>query len=353
MAYQTGTGNTCGDFVDALRAFCLGLGWTIVKHTASANTPLLFLEKGNAHVTMQGFSVSRTRYTGTTSGTSQSFNDIELRMACSGSINAASNNYWGHPNSGVVDADGSASYPPTKIRGMIGPFVAWHFFSNATGDWIHAVIQITADLFMHMSFGLVDKLDLTHSGVAFATASNNVWWRDYYDESNANSTYNRPSDKTIPQFMNSGASYYAPNALPAGFVVFGRRQSSSSTTHGDILMVGQTYNSPSHYYNAVTTGTLQAGIILAPAQTWNGAALMGGIPFVIGNVSAGTCCAVGAMGDVRVVNMEGLIAGQEITLGSDVWKIFPVLRQQPWGVNTAPLAGASSGQYGIAYKKVT
>ena len=59
---------------------------------------------------------------------------------------------------------------------------------------------------------------------------------------------------------------------------------------------------------------------------------------------------LGTMPDVRYISMEGaLSAGDEFTVGSDTWKVFPVCRKRPVKVldNTE-----QSLSMGIAYKKV-
>lgn len=47
MAYQIGTGANQQDLLDAVRAFALGLGWTIVEW--NAGNKRLKLEKGLCH----------------------------------------------------------------------------------------------------------------------------------------------------------------------------------------------------------------------------------------------------------------------------------------------------------------
>ena len=55
--------------------------------------------------------------------------------------------------------------------------------------------------------------------------------------------------------------------------------------------------------------------------------------------------------NVRLLEMSDLAPQQVLSLSSDDWMVFPVHRQEAW--STASGSRASTGQYGLAYKKVT
>jgi len=58
--------------------------------------------------------------------------------------------------------------------------------------------------------------------------------------------------------------------------------------------------------------------------------------------------------NVRYINMEFFEAGDELTIGSDTWKVFPVIRRGPSkGYMNPPTEPSDefSDNYGIAYLK--
>lgn len=59
---------------------------------------------------------------------------------------------------------------------------------------------------------------------------------------------------------------------------------------------------------------------------------------------------MGQMKDVRGVNVRDFSAGDEVTVGSDVWTVFPTCRKS---TSDSTVNAGESGYQGIAYKKVT
>jgi hypothetical protein len=59
---------------------------------------------------------------------------------------------------------------------------------------------------------------------------------------------------------------------------------------------------------------------------------------------------MGYIPDIRTVNMYGLQPGEELSVGSDTWVVFPVSRK---GNNGTTFNQEQSWNFGFAYKKVT
>ena len=57
---------------------------------------------------------------------------------------------------------------------------------------------------------------------------------------------------------------------------------------------------------------------------------------------------IGVFPNVRLCNVSKFTDGQEIAIGSDVWKVFPFLRK---GLGSAPTYLQYSDMFGFAYKK--
>lgn len=341
MSYQTGTGNTVQDFVTAMKDFAVTKGWTVNKFDTT--NKVLFIEKGACHLVLAwDTSTTRTAYSGTTSGSNFVVQDHLVKASLCSSIDGSKTVYYGHPGSLVTsNNDGDTVYS----NNLTGPFTSWHFFSDASGDYIHAVVQATSELYTHFGFGLVAQGDLTHSGVGYCYGALNTWWRDYWNDLDTNSSdYNQPALHEYPM-IRGRENVYAPDALPAGFDVM-------SSNNAGVPPLYRAVNIPSSFYAAV--GTISDCYMLdqlctSVAPMWSGRTPFLGIPVMLDNVANTQLCVVGDYPDVRYLNMEGLVAGQELVLSGDTWKIFPVMRQYAWG----QFAGQpSSGQLGIAFKKI-
>lgn len=379
MAYATGgSGLALTDLMDALRSFALGQGWTIDKWDSTNR--LLFMTKGLCTVTMKGLTTQNvTVFTGANaSGVSSAVADHRLYMAMGTSNTAGSANYHSHPGSPVTtDTDGDAPY----VNGLNGPFIAWHFFADATvSDHIHCVVEIKPGIYMHFSIGHVDKRGLTHSGVAYVTATPNYYFRNVSNWlSSAANSYNHPWHANCPfawstsqgggHVFSSVATYQnnAPcilkhaNAWPATWQTPIASASGTGTIRGILLGTANisVHFDPVSWPSTTFTGNqgLLSGVVVAEPTPYSNVTPLFPLPVfryhydsAIGADSQ-RMCYLGDFPNVRLCNMTNLLPGQEITVGAETFKVFPILRQTPWAdrlLYDAP----TSGQWAIAYKKV-
>ena len=374
MAYATGTGANITDLMDALRGFAVGQGWTVDKWDSVDR--LLFLSKGSCAVSMRGdTTVTRQEYTGPNNAgvLSAALPDHHLRLALNTSNTPGLTTFHSHPGS-VVTSNGDGEQ--IVVNGLTGPFVAWHFFADATvGDHIHCVVQINAECYMHFSFGHVDKKGLTHSGVAYVTGQPNIYWRNVsqYNVSPGNAqSYNRTNRQNIPflRTSNYGAFGSHDEAMPLilrntdawpaawtapGVSVVGR---DGANPHFRVnLRYSNAFTHPNQYpANANAWGFLLDLVVISEPTPYSNIVPMFPVPCIrsyynSADQSLNRYCYVGDFPNVRVLNMTNLTPGQEITLGADTWKVFPALKQRPWesdGIEDSP----TTGQYAVAYKKV-
>jgi hypothetical protein len=116
---------------------------------------------------------------------------------------------------------------------------------------------------------------------------------------------------------------------------------------------GNTTNNRAGY---ITGGPQVSAVTLAhdlgyhcSPQGYNGLAPM--LPCQVGvnrTPYVGTWTLLGEFPDVRFLNISNFNAGDELTLGTDVWKIFP-LWNKAYSAGSEPI----SYDYGLAYRKVT
>jgi hypothetical protein len=375
MAYATGgSGGTLNDLMDALRGFCAGLGWTIDKYDAVAK--LLFMTKGLCSVTMWWGDVSTVPIWSGPNNGGASVNTIDGRiyMALNESNNAALATYHSHPGS-VVTSNFDTDAP--MVNGLSGNYVAWHFFADpAVSDHVHVVVQKTADIYRHFSFGHVDQKGLTHSGVAYVTATPNKWYRDVnqYNPSNGNSRpYNQPSWQALPFVRNRGYQFGQgtandepsimlknSDAWPAAWTAAGVNVvgANGATPHFRTMLglMGDFANPNSFPDNAGTGNHLLDMIVISEPMPFSNVVPMFPVPvfrsyFNSLDNSKNALCYLGDFPNVRALNMTNMLPGQEIDLTGDTWKVFPALRQENWAMNGSA-EKASSGQFAVAYKKV-
>lgn len=90
----------------------------------------------------------------------------------------------------------------------------------------------------------------------------------------------------------------------------------------------------------------------ADDNAFSGRSILHTIPVFVGRTgSALYFSPAGTVQDVRVCSMQKFEVEQEITIGSDVWKLFPLIAKRPMNTATG-VQPAASGNYGVAIKKV-
>lgn len=374
MAYVTGgSGGNLTDLVDALRGFCLGLGWTIDRHDLV--NKVLFMTKGRCAITMWWGDTSTVNiWSGPNNGgISTATVDNRLWFALNTANNGALTTYYGHPGSVVTSAfDSDACF----VNGLNGNFVGWHFFADPTvGDHVHVIVQTAADTFAHFSFGHADNKGLTHGGVAYVTAVPNRWYRDVnLFNPSTSGAFNRPNSKALPFLVNPGnftgsGSYRGEascilrnsDAWPAAWNAGGVEiaGSNGSTPHFGALLrlFSGGFDNPSQFPTAGgVANQLLDMLVISEATPYSNIVPLFPLPMFkqYDNALDSTLnrvCYLGDFPNVRACNMSNMLPGQEIILDADTWKVFPALRQETWamsGITDRP----STGQFAIAYKKV-
>jgi hypothetical protein len=363
MAYSTGTGANQQDLLDAVRAFGLGLGWTIVEWDTVNKR--LKMSKGVCKIGLTWANFNVNSYSGYL-GTLTVISNGSISGSLTSSLTAGTT-IQSEPGSSGNNTDAGWGFS----HGLQGPYTGWFLFSNATGDYIHVVVQTSADVYVHFGFGNADKGGLSHSGVAyFYGDSGPIYWRDNSASlpSNDATEYNDPG--LIGALWNT-TSYYAyqasfqllaVDALPAGFVNNVAHPSYYNATYNyrdtsiaaPMKTKSVANSSPSEYPALVSAdqgARLLDNVIELSAPGHTSYVPMHGVPFIISNSARTSAVAVGACPDWRYINMTGMSPQQEITLGSDVWKVFPVRRQSAW-TEAKVVESLQSGQFAVALKKI-
>jgi len=300
MTYYTGNAASVSDLLDEIQSRAVANGWGLNSRSGE----YLHLNTGGAYFHL--------RENGTT-------------LQCS-----VSSNYV--PGQGILGHANAPSALANTAHGNLftAPFSEYHIF--ATSQYIHVVAQeAQLGMWVHMHFGLTENFTgLTW--VAYTHTSGRYWTltsASTIDPLSVNHTCPFYSGRHYPSYFSTGCNrnlvnangtYYEPlliNYSSAGFGAQGRSWYSTE----NLLRNPSTFNQQT---------------ILFPMQT-DFEKVAYSKQYHPG----------GSYKDVRAIYMENYRAGDTITLGSDIWKIFPLCNQ--FGNTTAGAYTPHTGNYGLAF----
>lgn len=335
MAYQTGTATSRNDLLDKLRVWLSGtLSWTINGWADLGSDKRLHVQKGNIYVNFRSV----------TNSFPFDYYNSSYRMdgiAIQGSTGYDSGEDWDHQPGYVQNTDsGDGDYQKSAgaaIVGLSGSFSYWFF---ATGDLITVVVESASGVYQHMIFGQITKFG-TYTGGYFCSAS--------FSPYRGNERYNA---KSACDFLGSDETYgeHTMHLYLSGI--------DSKT---DWWCNGEKADQNADAFNlhlkssAVTTTSelnehdnhvLNMRLFENSPNSFNGVHPLLYI-YLLAQRSSSNYSILGYLDGVRQINMLNKLPGDEITLGSDTWKIFP------WFIQEENLLylGQQVGNVGMAYKK--
>lgn len=348
MAYQNTTITSAEDFLDKLYTFATATaGWTGVFNLTtdiSPNYRQIGIEKGNCHLVMGGRSTDAA-IARTPSGT-----DTILSAAlCTAIVNTNPNRtYFGAHTGTLVTGAGDTDRVRLNDMGELSSNNVW-FFSGAGGDpdYIHAIVQCSAERYAHLGFGIIDALGMTHASCAFLCGTYFEWWPNGTQSNNPQDA-NHVIGHYVDQTLNGIQVYVPAGVLPGGY------PASAVFNYTQITGVMTRTNAPSGHYSA------SSGFINDFFLAINNAAVTGGtvgyaLPIFLQEASSGTShVALGVIPGIRSVSIGNHTPAEILQYGSENWVIFPLKRKGArseivGGAN--PIATANSIEYALMYKK--
>lgn len=244
---------------------------------------------------------------------------------------------------------------PTKLH-LFGKLAGGASDSGET--FIAGVIEYGYNLYRHFYLGYIEKItafdngELT-TGSAFWPVGKNSNSAIYCDSDD--SRYPFSANNAVAGDAGNGGAYI----VNAGNAVPWRLFSSGTWTAGHTL--DQHFASSGG--NVILGGykdNMNSGYMYAGKSAYSGAQLLAPVNLYIGKRVSSTQYfqAVGRASGVRLVHMEDLDPGAEVTVGSQVWRVFPVFSKSNTlsyattisTVAHAFPAGNSSYLVGMAYK---
>lgn len=330
MSYQTGTATGVIDLLDKLRIFAVAEGWTANRNvsTDSGSGQEVCLSKGTSYINMKA---SENIYV-LINGLNQ---NNKYSLSINGSDSYDSGSDWDRqPGYSQRTSGGSTDQYVVHIPFVTNftSFPAYHFFSHNTGDSIHLEVEITTGVFLRLGFGKLDLYDATTSGDGryfYATGGQHVT-----DSTNPNTWLGSESgsDRSLEEAPFSASAWGKVNkrcgsAVRCAFDAFDN-------------WAGCAYQSSVSYLSEAVVALQDRIIFMASPNPLNGVGVL--TPINVSVVRNGfNYHPLGVVPGIRYIDMTNYLPGDEFTLGSDTYKVFPWYNK-----------GGRSYELGIAHLKV-
>lgn len=298
MAYETGTTTGPQDLIqNKLAAFAAALGWSVQNCTTGLN-----------------FSIGSQYY-----GIYWTTNSVLLRAATGYSGAAAYN----------AQPGAAPSADCTININAVGPYLAYHFFG--TNQYLHVAIESTSGVFSHFFIGQLQKAG-AFTGGFYCTGTN---WN--YTTSYSNSPESAYHDYGFDRGNTQSANYSVLRADIDAKTNNWMRFNPTSSWNGNYARGGVRVSSMSD--SGFDTGVIN----------YNQLTPLWPIHLFVDRPSSFYSYA-GVVQDLRIINMQNYAAGDQITIGSDNYLVFPC--KQKTTVTGDGTTNPSSGNYGWAFRIV-
>lgn len=310
MAYQETTGNSPDDVIDKIATFAAAAGWTIATNSLVGSNRTLVMQKSGDYIQIWNTDTSNifiTGYIGYVPGTA-----FNLQVGYAG------------------------NYAQTNLG--TGPYAnVFMFADDNPSEHVHVVIELAGGVFRHLSFGMLDKLGTWTGGTYFdatiwsTSPSQEYLWNGFsgvmfdYSRSNAGSRWGAvrcdiPADSKTDAwaYFRNSQSYRLFTGLDSG---------GSNQSDGRGYLTTQFYNrNDPPFSGQVTLGTIAVYVIR----------------------TGGFWSPIGTVPNCRYLNMARYSPGQEPSVASDAWKVFPFCRKGTGSSGSGPF----SNNHAFAFKKV-
>jgi len=335
MTYETGTASDLVDLLTKLSTFAVTThgGWT--EGYLNTTNGWFELHKGSLSASF--------KYTKTGTPTVISVHQATAFVGTGtapGAHTADSGNGFNTTTTGHTNANLEGERCVRDIGN--GPFPAYYFFADDTdNDYIHVCVEVSTGTYRHFGFGILDKIGNNWVGGEYAYG--------HYQDAGASSVAVDPNTQTLLDGLNaSGDALRAAtlritsglaNQSPAVWGV-----SSALATAN--LLTDTAGNVRRQIHGGYRSGMAARGFGNPIGNFSSGAIPLYSIAAFYRDPSNPRVYLLGYMPDVRGCNIRNFEPAQEVTIGTDVWKFFPL------SIRTTALVTGRTQYSGIAYRKV-
>lgn len=313
MAYQSASASDANDLLDKLRLFVEGAGWTVDFWGDYLGGKALCVNRAGHYAT---FRAVPTGGTGVGTGADPA-PFVSVR---------AHNGYTAAPAPGTV----AQASPELWTNAMAGPFVGYDFFEGdgADGPYVHVVVETTAGVFKHFGSGVLNREGEFSTG-QYAHSSR---WN--YNDSPSNNNISTPdyTGHRVPfdvrgsnegTYVRADVDGVSPNWLGGNNLHGGYSQNNGGSSLTDVATLRGPY-------------LAGASALTGRTQLWP--------LWCLGRRPSQLASPLGYPPDMRFIRLDYYNPKDILTLGTEKWKVFPVIRKN------GALGEPNSGLYGYAYR---
>lgn len=332
MAYTTGTISGPVDLITIIKDAAVAAGWTLNQFSTVGSGRRCHLNKGNCFVNLRAYVNETTNPEVYALGATQ----YSVIGHLSTSYNAA--NSWAQQpgNLNYNDGFGNIVRPSWGVTGLTTT-ATYHLFTVTSPDAIYCIVERSAGQFQWILFGNLDKNGDSWTGGPFYAAPG-PW-----DNNNALFIHTVASTS----FSQSGSA----NSPFAQVYVDGIDSFTGWAT---------ALNYSSNYPSSRLTDTFsdRRYIFDCAPNSFNSLAPLDPVEVFLSRRGSETVSTdatwatsfLGFMPSMYAVNMQSLIPGQEYTIGTDTFRMFPLTRISSTVSFNAPAYPGHSHYFGIAIK---
>jgi len=330
MAYETGTASSPEDLFNILQTFAVAEGWTLDEY--STTNSWLAMNNGSVFVQFRWGS----------NGIAAMYQSLAFISSA-----VAPGNHTDDSGLGIVDAsapyDANVATSSTNTRALFlpsGSITSYHFFTDDTTQHIHCVIQTSPGVYYHWSMGTIDKRG-DWTGGEYATGDEDtdtggaislegsVWMANRATVTSSNTQFSMH----IEGLPGQNASGKWMVGLATNVTVGDNAGQNDRAGNPRMAGWGASYGAGLHPALSQARYSLLDGLLpLLPIEIWYK---------YTSSSNLHQMYLLGYAPDVYVCNIASHADASEVTIGSDVFMLFPA-RQK----------GISHGNMGFAYKKV-
>lgn len=324
MAYQEVTGLATPEaLIDAICDFVSANGWTVHRSDLASGLRTATVSKAGTTDYVHIYNPNAT--------------EVYMRVSVGydGGLAPSAN-----PNVQAFDS---------RTNGLVGPYSRVYFFMDEDEEAVHIVVATSmADEYRHFCFGLLEKIGTYDGGT-------------YAEGSYRSTTFLGDMD---------GIRHHVPFYGGASGVI------NNSAPYQGAVRADVTADARSNFYHWFGDGPPHAtfGRARTGITVWSNVSSDGWLGLLAGgadrNLFSGRSIAhpihvfvdrtgsttyrspIGTVKNTRYCNLAKLAVGEEISIGADVWKVFPFFKRSLTVASGAAAADLGSHTGGYAIKKV-
>lgn len=341
MAYSTGSATDLGDLLTKLDVFMVANGWTqddFDDGATSASQGYAQWHKNDMHVGVKWVANDPI--------------DMSIHQALGNGGSVFPGAHTDDSGNGYNAAFGNnSSLDDERCVNKIGdgPFVSYHFFEqDASPAYVHVVVETQNEVFRHFGWGEMEKFnDWTGGEYAYGC---------YIEEGTGSS----PNDTGHWLFFD-GIQASTNSQTKRNATIHAEGLPHQGASEKWLHHSGGLTNDPSSDSDfddtagntkRITFGGFRGGPTAYLMGQFRSDVATGHIPIYplaifTYDFSNNFCYFLGNIPDIRGIEVFNFAPGQEVTIGSDVWVVFPTARRTEDSVENRTY------YQGVCYKKVT